>query len=396
MCCGSLSGKSRVLFFLLTSWILLALCADGRGAATEGPGLAGDASLTGVKGYRPYCGLFCLYSVMRMAGADVDILELIRPEYIGSKKGSSLVELKQAAEDHGMYAEPVNRLTAADLKRLNYPLILHVKSNMEALAYDHYELFLGMEGDKLRLLNPPEPLQLVPFRELTPRWAGNGLLLSTQPIDVKSVLAPGRRQLAIRVVVALTAILGVHGAKRWVVPAPRRPHHRTLLRLSIIQALICTLLALGTGFAYHFVRDAGLLSHPRAAEAVQRAHQGTFIPKVSMKTVRRSLGNGTIFVDARLARDFEMGHLEDAINVPVDANDGKCQQAMAHIVKDASIIVYCQSRACKFAETVAIKLVDWGFVNVSIYRGGWREWEAANGNSVNAAVAISKGTRRGV
>lgn len=383
----------RFVFLVLCMPLFLSM--EGAGGTAEKTHPNDGTSSGENKAYTPYCGLYCLYAVMRMAHMDVGMRDLMRPEYIGSKKGSSLVELQQAAEDHGMYAEPVKRLTVADLKRLNYPLILHVKSNLEALDYDHYELFLGMEGDRLRLLNPPEPLQLVPVHELEPRWAGNGLLLAAQPITMKSVLSPGKRRLVVSVVGALAAVLGVHLAKRRFAAAPWLVRRWTPLRLSVAQAMAFGLLAVVTGFVYHFVKDAGLLSHARAAAAVQRAHQGNFIPKVNMKTVRRSLGNDTVFVDARLARDFDMGHLDGAINVPVDADEAAYKQTMADIARDSPIIVYCQSKACKFADTVAIRLMERGFGDISIYRGGWREWQAANGKHGGVVSGSGKGAMHG-
>jgi rhodanese-related sulfurtransferase len=60
----------------------------------------------------------------------------------------------------------------------------------------------------------------------------------------------------------------------------------------------------------------------------------------------------------------------------VNAEDGERQQAMVNIAKTAPIVIYCQSKGCKFAEEVAKKLITDGFNNISIFRGGWHEWEA--------------------
>jgi rhodanese-related sulfurtransferase len=73
--------------------------------------------------------------------------------------------------------------------------------------------------------------------------------------------------------------------------------------------------------------------------------------------------------------------LKGAISVPVDANDVERRKATARMSKDARIVLYCQSAGCKFAETVAVKLVDDGFSNTSIFRGGWAEWVAKNGST---------------
>jgi hypothetical protein len=76
----------------------------------------------------PHCGLYCLYTTMKLAGKEIDFRDLVKPEYLGSRKGSSLAELKKAAEDNGLYAESVTRLSSPVLLRSQYPVILHVKS----------------------------------------------------------------------------------------------------------------------------------------------------------------------------------------------------------------------------------------------------------------------------
>jgi rhodanese-related sulfurtransferase len=83
---------------------------------------------------------------------------------------------------------------------------------------------------------------------------------------------------------------------------------------------------------------------------------------------------GVIFIDARLKPDFEAGHVEGAINIPVDANDAVRRQAVLKISPEDSLVVYCQSVNCHFAEIVAGKLRLDGFSRVSILPGGWVEW----------------------
>lgn len=70
------------------------------------------------------------------------------------------------------------------------------------------------------------------------------------------------------------------------------------------------------------------------------------------------------------------GHLEGAINVPVNASDDERRKAMAHIDKKARIVVYCQTSGCGFAEKVAIELISDGFSNVSLFKGSWHKLAA--------------------
>lgn len=90
------------------------------------------------------------------------------------------------------------------------------------------------------------------------------------------------------------------------------------------------------------------------------------------------LDTDTIFIDARFSRDYEAGHLEGALSIPVDSNDVYMNNVTNNIAKDAHIIMYCQSSGCKYAEIVAIKLQEDGFRNISIYKGGWMDWKENN------------------
>ncbi|MBA7678784.1 hypothetical protein ES703_87062 [subsurface metagenome] len=63
-----------------------------------------------------YCGIYCLYTTMKLADKEIDFRKLLKPEYIGSRKGSSLAELKKASEDNGLYALPMGKLTSQVLR----------------------------------------------------------------------------------------------------------------------------------------------------------------------------------------------------------------------------------------------------------------------------------------
>jgi len=148
---------------------------------------------------------------------------------------------------------------------------------------------------------------------------------------------------------------------------------RRLLGLSIAQGAGLAIAALLCGMVYHFVNDEGFLAHANATDSIQQAHLTNFIPKVSKKEIHKLLNTNAVFIDARLKRDFEAGHLKGAINVPVNAGDDEYNKALADIAKDARIVVYCQTFGCRFAENVAIKLISDGFSNVSLFKGGWHK-----------------------
>lgn len=354
-------------------------------AAHENNQKPSEANSTKCKSSGPYCGVYCLYAVMKLSGQEVDFLRLVKPEYIGSRRGSSLAELKKAAEDYELYAIPVGKLTSRVLRNCPHPVILHVKSDAASKLYDHYELFLGTENAKVKIFNPPEPVRLVSFAELAPRWDGNGLIVSAEPINLSAIFATARNRFMLYAAIGVVMILSARLARQWF---PQELINTRLKSLGISSAECAALgiAALLCGMLYHFANDEGFLAHENATASIQQAHQGSFIPKISESKVQKLLDTDTVFIDARFTRDFEAGHLEGAINVPVDANDLEHQKVTADIAKDARIVLYCQSATCKFAEIVAIKLIKEGFSNISIFRGGWNEWVAKNGKPKEAEL----------
>ncbi len=328
---------------------------------------------------RPHCGLYCIYSILKLTGQKIDFRELVKTDYFGSRKGSSLAELQKAAHDYGFHAGIAARLTTRVLRNSPYPAILHVKSNGESDQYDHFELFMGTQNGQAKLFNPPESPRLVPFYEVAPLWDGLALFVSAKPFDIDAIFNIQRDRLIVYAVIGILAIIIVQLARRLCLVFTYPLSRRWQLGLSVAQGTAIGIVALLCGMIYHFTYDGGLLANTNAVASLQRGHAGNFIPKVSEKEVRKRLNTDTIFIDARLARDFKIGHLEGAISVPIDANDLEYQSVTSKITNDACIIVYCQSARCKFAERVAVKLVSDGFSDISIFKGGWAEWIDKNG-----------------
>ncbi|UCE07317.1 MAG: hypothetical protein JSW07_04600, partial [bacterium] len=354
-------NKSLWCCCLLFAYILTIAVTDKVVAANKNGPKTSEPASSIRKQSGPYCGLYCLYAAMKLCDKKVTFRELLKLEYIISGQGSSLRELKRAAEDQGMYAMSVKNLTTTGLRQSHYPIILHVKPTVNGGKYDHFELFLGLKNDHARIFDPPETVKLVPFHELAARWNGEGLIVFDRPIDTGIIFAPARKQLIIGAAIAIAIILLVHWAKRqWVLSRFMTTWCR-LLTLSVAQCAGFALLALLCGIAYHLINNEGFMAHANATASIQQAHAGNFIPKISKKKTRKLLDTNTVFIDARYARDFKSGHLKGALNIPINASDDEYQMAMANITKDTRIVTYCQSASCPFAEKVSIKLMENGF-----------------------------------
>ncbi len=323
----------------------------------------------------PYCGLYCVFAVMRLYDREIDFASLLRPEYISSTKGSTLEELQRAAVDRGLHVAPIGNLTTRALRSSPYPVILHVKTAGRTREYGHYELFLGTKDGKARLCDPPSPVRIVPFAELARRWQGTALVVSDTPIDMAVITRPALWRLA-GCAFSAAALIGI---LKWAQSRRRGSFAAASVGrafgASAAQGLGLILASLSLGVIYHYVDEEGFLAGAGATEQIEKDYAGTFIPRVDVADVRRHLEGDTQFIDARFPRDFDSGHLAGAINLPVNADREQRRDILASIPKDKPLLVYCQSARCTYAERVAIGLVADGYSRVAVVRGGWQEYQ---------------------
>ena len=82
---------------------------------------------------------------------------------------------------------------------------------------------------------------------------------------------------------------------------------------------------------------------------------------------------GHIFLDCREPKEFRMGHIPGAINIPRRLMEFKVGKKFPD--KNVNILVYCNvgSRGCLTTCT----LCRMGYNNVKNMRGGWKAWEKA-------------------
>lgn len=69
-----------------------------------------------------------------------------------------------------------------------------------------------------------------------------------------------------------------------------------------------------------------------------------------------------VLIDVRSFDEFKSGHIENAINIPVD---GITVDTMRNIENDSYIVLYCQSG--NRSKQAAEKLIELGYINVYDY-----------------------------
>lgn len=81
-----------------------------------------------------------------------------------------------------------------------------------------------------------------------------------------------------------------------------------------------------------------------------------------------------VLVNALAREAFEETRIPGSISIP--AGDA-LRLAPDVLDREQPVVVYCSSRSCTASPTLAQKLVDIGFTDVSDFEGGIEEWERA-------------------
>ena len=109
-----------------------------------------------------------------------------------------------------------------------------------------------------------------------------------------------------------------------------------------------------------------------AKELVTEAKKS--ICEVSVSEAKALLEKGEyIFLDCREPKEFKMGHIPGAMNIPRGLLEFKISKKIPD--KNANIVMYCKSggRGC----LATCCLCRMGYKNVKNMDGGWKAWEKA-------------------
>lgn len=327
----------------------------------------------------PYCGLYCVYSAARLLSLECKLDDVLQTEFVGNPKGSSLEELCHAAEATGLYAYPIAGGTVSWLSKQTLPMILFVKRDpLLSRDFDHYVLYTKSEESRFTVVDPPEHVTTLSASALSQRWSGDGILLSTTPLNESAI--PGHWSLgSVAVFVIVATILMVLLLFRGRAFLAVRKRDSDTFSYTLCKAIILLLASAGGGIIFNALSPLGLFAAEAPTKGIVEAFFPAEVREIDKNEARELLSqNASVFVDARYTPDYEAGHIAGAINVPIDIPDSRVLQLLMRSVdKTSRIVIYCQSRTCPFASVTAQRLMlHAGYHNVYIYKGGWKEWSA--------------------
>lgn len=92
-----------------------------------------------------------------------------------------------------------------------------------------------------------------------------------------------------------------------------------------------------------------------------------------------------VLVNALAREAFDEQRIPGSISIP--ASDA-LRLAPDVLARDQAVVVYCSSHNCSASPTLAQKLVDIGFTDVTDFEGGMDAWERAGYPLDGARVAV--------
>ncbi len=139
--------------------------------------------------------------------------------------------------------------------------------------------------------------------------------------------------------------------------------------------IVCAAIVLG--FSYTAFSGKGFFAKAESRSTVQQSTGGAGPVTISLAEAKALFDSGqAVFVDARHAFDFRIGHIKSAVNIPLNDFDAQ-SRTIASLPTDKTIVVYCDGSECNSSIELAAKLYEKGFGGIKIFFGGWQEWTAS-------------------
>lgn len=87
----------------------------------------------------------------------------------------------------------------------------------------------------------------------------------------------------------------------------------------------------------------------------------------------RHASGEAVFLDAREAEDFELGHIQGALSLSAFAFAQEFPALKAKL-EGKTVITYCDGEHCKLSQDLADQLTAHGIPNVFVLKNGWSLW----------------------
>ena len=313
------------------------------------------------------CGIYALFAAARQIGrADLDLADLLKPEYLSGRSGSSVVDLQASGADHNLETRALTRLSVADVRWGHAPILLHVRSRPWVEHYDHWICVTQVEGDHLTAYDPLDDQSVrLTWQELASRFDGAALEVYKEGDDLPPVVLKPSTLFLVFSTVVIAVLLGLASTF-----ASRRSPATVPTAAALLIAGGCW------GIGTNAVDVGGLLHGPSATRDVDAWQAAAFVHYVSQDELQRMIDRGGVeLVDARDHGAFEAGHIPGASSIPaLEAKSTITAKMSSSLQGGKPVVVYCVDDHCGLAASLAERFTWEGVANVSVLKGGYVEW----------------------
>ncbi len=145
----------------------------------------------------------------------------------------------------------------------------------------------------------------------------------------------------------------------------------------------CVLIAFGVlvglTLNYQLVLDvfSGQLAHSQCETTLAEDATVALPLPAMIDDVQQALTFGGLIVDARSSELFDMGHIADAISLPMLEIDAVLPGFLEQVAKDRAVIAYCSGFGCPDSFDLGVVLLESGYLDVRVFEGGYPEWRDA-------------------
>ena len=120
------------------------------------------------------------------------------------------------------------------------------------------------------------------------------------------------------------------------------------------------------------LRDASAI-RVAEVERAARDYLGDEVEAISRdELLKRLRANDVVLVDVRPSEEFDAGHIEGAVSIPLDELD----ERLAELPADTEVVAYCRGAFCAYAHEAVRSLGARGRAARRL-EGGWPEWQLA-------------------
>jgi rhodanese-related sulfurtransferase len=150
------------------------------------------------------------------------------------------------------------------------------------------------------------------------------------------------------------------------------------MRQTLLQAIVIVCFGIGVGLTFNYplltkafnpppVADGGLVSEPAAIQE----------PRTVVLAQVEQLQREVLLIDARISELYSEGHIPGAVSLPFDESEALLAPFKERTAKQAPVIIYCSGYGCPDSFDLALLLMADGYLNVSVFEGGYPQWRDA-------------------